>query len=285
MSRFIRWLYARSRTAINSLALSMLFVISAIDYLTPPQISTFVFYTIPIALAAWFAERASGVVTALLAAGAWTAKDIAFRGAPYSEPAILFWNTAARSMTFVLVAWLITEVQLHLRREQHLARTDPLTGLFNARAFLDELTMELARAGRAHYPVSLVYLDLDNFKLVNDQRGHAEGDRALSTVGGLLRRTVRRSDVLGRLGGDEFAMILPATDGVEARTVVSNVQDSLKTEMERHDWPITLSIGAITCRTPFPAPDALLQAADRLMYQVKVAGKNALMQRTWDADS
>ena len=283
MSRVIVWLEGRSHAAINGLALSILLVISAIDYVTPPAISTFVFYTIPIALAAWFAGRASGLATALLAAGAWMTSDIALRGAPYSEPAILFWNTAARSMTFVLVAWLITEVELHLSREQQLARTDPVTGLFNARAFFHELTMEVARAGRARYPVSVVYLDLDNFKLVNDQRGHAEGDRALSTVGELLRRRVRGSDVLGRLGGDEFAMILPATDVVEARTVVSNVQSALKIEMKQRQWPITLSIGAITCRPPFPAPGVLLQAADRLMYQAKAAGKDACLQSTWDA--
>ena len=96
-------------------------------------------------------------------------------------------------------------------------------------------------------------------------------------------RRVRGSDVLGRLGGDEFAMILPATDVVEARTVVSNVQSALKIEMQRRQWPITVSIGAITCGPPFPAPGVLLQAADRLMYQAKAAGKDACLQSTWDA--
>jgi diguanylate cyclase (GGDEF)-like protein len=285
MHRLLHWLDARSPTAISSLALLMLLIIGLGDYLAPPPFNTFVFYTMPIALAAWFAGRAGGLGVALLAAGAWSAKDVVFRGAPYAEPQILLWNTAVRLVMFAIISWLITEVRLNLDRQQQLARTDDLTGLLNARAFADELGQELARADRAGYPVTLAYVDLDDFKLINDRYGHAEGDRALASVGELLRRSVRRSDVLGRLGGDEFAMILPATDLAEARKVLSAVQNGLRAEMARHGWPVTPSIGAITCHRPLPPAGALRQAADRLMYRVKASGKDAVLQRTWNEDA
>ena len=212
------------------------------------------------------------------------AKDVAFRGLPYTAPPILFWNTAARLVTFSLVAWLITDVRLHLRREQLLARTDTLTGLLNARTFREALKTELTRAGRAEYPVSLVYVDLDNFKLLNDRHGHATGDRALAIVGELFRSHLRENDVIGRLGGDEFAVILPVTDASQAKSVMSLLQAQLNAEMERHGWPVTLSIGAVTCRTRCDEPDALVQAADRLMYEAKAGGKNTFLHRMWHAE-
>lgn len=283
MRRLLHWLDTRPRNAINGLALLGFLLIGALDYATPPEIATSVFYLVPIAVGAWFAGRGSGLVMALLAAGAWMAKDIAFRGIPYAEQWMLFWNTSARLFTFSLVAWLIAEVRLQFRREQHLARTDALTGLLNARAFHGELCMELARAGRTAQPFSFAYLDLDDFKLLNDERGHAEGDRALATVADVCRRDLRRSDVVGRLGGDEFAVILPATDASEAQVAVSKLRDGLKAEMRRQGWPVGLSIGVITCLAPPRTPDDLVRAADQLMYRVKTTGKDAFLHRVWPA--
>lgn len=130
MKAFRSWLDRRSGVAINSLALSLLALISVIDYVTPAQISTFVLYIAPIGPAAWFGGSTSGLAIALLSAGAWSTKDVVFRGPAYAEPGILFWNTAAaRMMTFTLVASLIARVRLHLRHEEQLARVDALTGL------------------------------------------------------------------------------------------------------------------------------------------------------------
>lgn len=277
----ISWLDARSTKAINGIALSLLGVISLFDYATPPQISTFVLYVAPIGVAAWFGGRTSGLAVALLSAGAWSAKDVMFRGGPYTEPGILFWNTAARLMTFTLVAWLIARVHLDLRREQALARFDTLTGLLNARAFREAMDAELARAARAQHEVSLAYVDLDNFKSVNDQQGYAEGDRALGTVARVIRDALRHTDVIGRVGGDEFAVLLPATDADATRTVLSHVQSSVRKAMTQHRWPITVSIGAITCPRPSATADGLLRAADALMYEAKASGKDAFRHRTW----
>ncbi|HVS32992.1 MAG TPA: GGDEF domain-containing protein [Thermoanaerobaculia bacterium] len=282
VSSCLAWLDARSSWTVNLLALLLLILISAVDYLTPPQISTFVFYIAPIGFTAWFGGRAGGQTMALLSTATWIAKDVVFRGELYAEPWILLWNGAARLITFSFVAWLITEVRLRLRREQRLARTDALTGLLNVRAFREELELELVRATRADQALTFVFLDLDNFKAINDAKGHPEGDRALQSVARILQDEVRRSDVLGRLGGDEFAVVLPATDTAEASTVVEKLRRSLKEEMTLQAWPVTFSIGVITCPTPsVPSADALIQAADRLMYAVKAAGKDAVLHRVW----
>jgi diguanylate cyclase (GGDEF)-like protein len=281
MGRLIAWFGTLSADAVTALALLLLIVISSLDYVTPPEISTSVFYLAPIALAAWFAGRRSGMALALLAAGVWTAKDVLFRGVGYADQWVLLWNTLSRVIMFSLFAWLITRVRVALLQEQRLARTDPLTGLLNARAFNEELPLQLERARRARQPLSLVYLDLDRFKQLNDERGHHEGDRALVAVADVFRRELRRTDVIGRLGGDEFAMIFPDTDVDDTPMLLEKLRASLIAEMVCHQWPITFSIGAITSHSPAATPDALVRAADRLMYQVKATGRDAVLHRRW----
>lgn len=281
MGRLIAWFGSRSPEAVTGLALALLIIISGLDYLTPPEVSTSVFYLAPLALAAWFAGVRSGQAMALLAAGAWTAKDILFRGVAYAEPWVLLWNTISRVIIFSVFAWLVAQVHLALQREQRLARTDPLTGLLNSRAFFEELSLHLQRAGRGGQPVTFVYLDLDRFKQLNDEQGHQEGDRALAAVAEVFRRELRRTDVLGRIGGDEFAMIFPDTDVEDTPVLLDKLRTSLNAEMLRQRWPITFSIGAVTSRTPSLSPEALVHAADKLMYEVKATGRDAVLHRVW----
>ena len=284
MTSLLTWLDGLPLAAINGVALLLLALISILDYTTPPPISTSVFYMGPIAISAWFGSRRSGEGLAVLSALAWTAKDVALRGAPYAEPGIIFWNTSARLIMFVVVAWLISEVRRYVQREVQLARTDPLTGLLNARALREELSLALARAGRSGDAVSFVYLDLDDFKKVNDLQGHVEGDRVLGAVAETLRRELRLTDVIAREGGDEFAVILPSTDEREAATVVAKVHASLRHEMTRHGWPVTVSAGILTCTTPDVEVETLMARADRLMYEAKAAGKDGCRSGVWPGE-
>src|SRR5205823_5425701 len=121
------------------------------------------------------------------------------------------WNGVTRFATLALASSLVARLHSGILRERLLARTDPLTGAANARTFYEAVAVEAGRACRAARPLTLAYLDLDNFKQLNDRLGHAAGDAALVHVVQATRLNLRPADLLARLGGDEFALLLPET--------------------------------------------------------------------------
>jgi diguanylate cyclase (GGDEF)-like protein len=157
-----------------------------------------------------------------------------------------------------------------------LADRDPLTGFFNHRYLHERLGEEVVRTQRARHPLSVLMLDLDDFKLVNDTFGHLFGDRVLTWTAELIRSTLRASDIPARYGGDEFAIILPETDADEAGRAAERILDAFRERAfvgeQRGPVPIGASIGAAT----FPADGRnatdLIAAADRALYVVKREG-------------
>lgn len=158
------------------------------------------------------------------------------------------------------------------------ARTDPLTSLLNRRAFLDEMARRLDRLDREGLPGTLMFIDLDNFKSLNDRKGHDVGDEALCLTAGLLRATTRGADLVARLGGDEFALWLDGADELAA----AERAEMLRLEAPRMlghlsdpaDPSVTMSIGIAT-RWPGRGEDVeqLINRADQVMYQVKRSGR------------
>jgi diguanylate cyclase (GGDEF)-like protein len=160
--------------------------------------------------------------------------------------------------------------------ERDLAHIDFLTGAVNSRFFFDLVNMEIYRSQRYNHPFTIVYLDLDNFKTVNDKFGHITGDQVLRAVANQARTHLRKTDVVARLGGDEFALLLPETNQESAQVVISKIQGGLLVEMQQSNWPVTFSIGVLTCTDAPPSPDELIRLADELMYSVKHGSKNAI---------
>jgi diguanylate cyclase (GGDEF)-like protein len=163
----------------------------------------------------------------------------------------------------------------HTRR---LASTDGLTELYNHRTFQERLAQEVDHANRYGRPLSLVMVDVDNFKLYNDTYGHPQGDRVLRDLARLLRQVSRASDTVARYGGEEFAIILPETDRVNARTMGHRIRE----HVERYPFPgeerlpsgaLTISVGVATY-TRAGTKDTLLQNADAALYRAKRAGRN-----------
>ncbi|HEX5004332.1 MAG TPA: GGDEF domain-containing protein [Gemmatimonadales bacterium] len=158
---------------------------------------------------------------------------------------------------------------------QTAANTDELTALLNRRALEERLGAELARSTRHELDTTIILLDLDNFKLVNDSGGHAAGDELLRGVGRLLKEQCRQPDVVGRLGGDEFLVILPMTSPREAMVLVGRVQARLA-DLEKlgQGHPVAVSIGVAAAPRHGTTVSSLMAAADAAMYKAKRAGGN-----------
>ncbi len=161
-----------------------------------------------------------------------------------------------------------------LAKEHDLARIDPLTTVPNRRAFYEALDKERVRSNRYARPFTIAYVDLDNFKKVNDSLGHAVGDELLVEVALALKTNLRASDYIGRLGGDEFAILLPETDAAAANLVLRKLRLRLLEEMNAHAWHVTFSIGAATFLDPPDSLDVIIRIADETMYSIKTHGKD-----------
>jgi diguanylate cyclase (GGDEF)-like protein len=254
-------------------------VLGYLDYITGYELSFSLFYLIPVCLVAWYSGRRLGLVISMLSAVAWLTADVA-SGHTYSFPALHVWNMLIRLGFFVIVTLLLAALHEAHEAEQQHARTDFLTGLLNARHFHEVAGAELERVRRYGGPFSLAYLDLDNFKQVNDRFGHDVGDEVLAAVGRQLTGSLRRTDVVARLGGDEFVILLPQSGAEAAQATIAKLRASLNAAMNAGGWPITFSIGVMSFAAPVASLSDVVRAADRLMYEAKAGGKDATRHLT-----
>ncbi|MBN1141537.1 MAG: GGDEF domain-containing protein [Deltaproteobacteria bacterium] len=254
---------------------SLIALVGIGDTLIGYEHSFSVFYVIPISFVTWLVNRRFGLLTSLASALVWLGADIATEH-PYSDPLIPYWNSLIRLIFFVIITLLLAALKRAGEREQEAVRIDFVTGAVTSRAFHEQALKEIDRARRYGHPFTVAYLDLDNFKTINDRFGHATGDEVLRCVAGYAKRHLRKIDVIGRLGGDEFALLLPETDQEAARAALEKLRSGILEEMRGHGWPVTLSIGVVSCSVPRLSLTELLQKADELMYSVKHAGKDAI---------
>jgi diguanylate cyclase (GGDEF)-like protein/PAS domain S-box-containing protein len=171
----------------------------------------------------------------------------------------------------------ITEKRQLQEELTRLAHTDELTGLLNRRRFTQRLQQEISRARRHDRPLSLIMMDVDFFKSVNDRFGHDTGDLVLQKVAGACARALRQHDIFGRLGGEEFAVILPDVAGTEAEQVAERVRTIVESEpirAGRDPIQITVSIGLCELCHELEGFEALLKAADTALYRAKNNGRN-----------
>lgn len=166
---------------------------------------------------------------------------------------------------------LLRENARLFEENQRLAVTDPLTGLYNRRKLDEVLAAEIERASRYGRPLSLLVVDLDGMKRINDSRGHAVGDRVLQAAAGGLRGAIRRVDLATRLGGDEFVVVLPEADAVEAASVAARIVQHFAT-LDVDGEAVSASIGVAAWGPAHSQADAFVQAADRALYRAKALG-------------
>lgn len=173
------------------------------------------------------------------------------------------------------------ELALALAAMQRLASEDGLTGLVNRRAFIEALQREVERSRRLGSAMSVVMIDLDHFKDVNDQHGHAMGDAVLRGVGGTLRSGIRAVDIAGRYGGEEMCLVLPDTDAAGAATVAESLRVAIAAQPYEdgvHSVNVTASFGvAAFSKDGRDSAEQLLKAADEALYRAKTSGRNRVV--------
>jgi diguanylate cyclase (GGDEF)-like protein len=231
------------------------------------------YYFVVVALVAWKTGRLGITVGAAIATSlVWLGAEWLTLGAPDERVVIL--NGASRLVTLVCMGWLISRLKTALETERALARTDFVTDVLNSRAFHEEARAELERARRYRHPLAVGYLDLDNFKSINDSFGHSHGNDVLRSVAATLKNGLRTGDCVCRVGGDEFVVLLPETGYERARQTIVRLQVALDRAMETNQWPVTFSIGVAVFENPASDVDSLIKKADEMMYQAKASGKN-----------
>jgi diguanylate cyclase (GGDEF)-like protein len=267
------------RALLMALWLGQMALVGLLDYWTGAELNFSIFYLLPISFAAWFFGLWLGLLSALVAAVLIVVLNTSL-GSAHLVPTVA--NALFNLLLFIFLVFIIGEVRGLYERERVFSRHDFLTTLPNARAFYEILTLEKNRARRFGRPLTLAYIDLDNFKQMNDRFGHPQGDLLLAAVAQAMQNSIRETDIVARLGGDEFVLLLPETAEEAARVVLAKLQSALMALMGEQQWPVTFSIGAVTFLTAPDSAEEMIQKADQLMYNVKQSGKNRVEQRVMD---
>ncbi|MBU6414541.1 MAG: GGDEF domain-containing protein [Planctomycetes bacterium] len=247
-------------------------VIAFLDKTTGPDTSIGVFYILPIVASAWALTRPIAYAVSAICAVAWYGDSQPL----YPAELDIFkfaWNMIMLGGVFASLSLLVRAARILIDEQKRLAATDALTGLPNARAFKERLELDIARSHRANVPLTLVYIDCDNFKTVNDTLGHRIGDELLVSVGSALRQAVRTTDVAARIGGDEFALLLSDCDRIAADRVIGEVRRAVDA-IALHQHTVTLSIGVATGMGASLTFAKFVDQADAALYQAKNSGRN-----------
>ena len=256
----------------------LLLFIGWLDIITGDY-SLIVFYLIPISIVAWFVGNRSGVLFCLLAiivrviADEWTSPP------NITHSVLHYWNETVELLFLIIMSLLFSALKKNLDNKKELSRRDPLTGALTRRSFFDLAEHEIKRAHRYDLPLTMAYINLDDFKIVNDRLGHRVGDELLISVVSTIRPHIRNMDILARFGGDEFVILLPNTPGDAAIKILNMVHENLDQVMVCKNWPVGFSVGAASYDHAPLTIEEVIRNADELMYTAKRGGKNRLIHK------
>jgi diguanylate cyclase (GGDEF)-like protein len=225
----------------------------------------------PEQLDAFFAERVETIRSANPAVRDATTPD-----GRHVRVHVAITASGGRMATYCDVTDLIRNAELLER----LATVDSMTGLHNRRQFMVLAEGEWSRFQRYHRPLSMLMLDIDHFKSVNDRYGHVVGDETIVSVAAACQQGKRNSDIAGRLGGEEFAILLPETDATQALVVAERIRESVAANflgVHKVRFNVTISAGIAAASVSMSGISALLQAADQALYQAKESGRNRVI--------
>ncbi|MBN1526221.1 MAG: GGDEF domain-containing protein [Candidatus Omnitrophica bacterium] len=263
------------KLAVALLALAFISGVATADFATKYETAVSLLYLVAIVGAAWFSWRYAAFLIALLSGISDVVITYIINNA---STAINILNAGIQSVFFLVFVFVLLALKDSQERLKKMARTDPLTDVVNSKYFLDIGNTEIQRSLRYKHPLSVAYMDVDNFKAVNDTLGHSAGNALLREISEKIRNAIRKTDTVARLGGDEFAVLFPETDRDSVRAAVGRIQKSLADTKAPEVGPITFSIGVVTDDGKSCAFDEMIKAADSLMYAAKHGGKNTIRE-------
>ena len=218
MRTLSRFLYSQRQPVLIILGVGLLSIVGFLDYVTGAEYSFTIFYLLPVSLVTWYVGRRAGFSIALVSALVWSLAYISTTQVHW-DTLVPYWNLIERLVIFLIVNFTVAAIKSALDREAALARTDYLTGAPNARAFFERMQQEIAYLRRNGRPFTVAYIDMDNFKAINDTLGHSGGDLVLRSVVNTISANIRVTDCACRLAGDEFAVLMPELDKAQSRRV------------------------------------------------------------------
>jgi diguanylate cyclase (GGDEF)-like protein len=275
MGKIIDYLNQQKKSTLLALGIVSLTMIGYVDFLAGVEISTSILYLLPVAIVSWCAGRREGALIALASSVSWYVADW-YTGRIYSHPIIYYWNLAVMFGFFFVVSFTLSGLKNVLELEKKRARVDSLTGMANARYFSELARKEIERCQRYNHPLTMIYIDCDGFKSVNDLLGHQIGDQLLRFLASAMRKNTRATDIVARLGGDEFAILMPETGEQIIPEGLKRLHTLLSRALLEDGWPVSLSMGAAIYLQPPESADEMIQSADRLMFLAKNQGKNTV---------
>ena len=206
------------------------------------------------------------MVVGIVCAVIWSCVEVAISWPTFPLNAFLA-NVLTRTVTFTIIGRVVTK----LWKDREYSRKDSLTDLANRLEFVEKLEIEQDRSARSHKPYSVLFIDVDQFKSLNDNHGHHVGDDALKVIAALLIKNTRIVDTIARIGGDEFMLLFPETDALACETFVHRITLASVDTFSHLGWPISLSIGRVTEAGRNRTADEVMRAADEKMYLSKKA--------------
>jgi diguanylate cyclase (GGDEF)-like protein len=264
------------KAAVMGLSIILILVIGTIGVLISSPASLLIFYLIPVVISTWFVGVRFGFVAAGLSAIA-----IAYGQWIPSQLALSLWNGGVAGLVGCVVADLIHRIKISTEIERQLSRTDASTGAINRRFFMELLEAEFNRAERYRFPMTLVYMELDNLAEINQRLGYQKGDELLYQFVEQLSEALRANDVVARLSDDEFAMILPQTNDSQAQQVFTRILPELKTALEAEDVPIECIFGVMTFLAMPEDFTVLNDEAAKFLKKIKADGQSRLAFEIW----
>lgn len=273
----------RTPKTITKLSFFLIVVLGVVQFMVGETVNIAPLYIFPPLFSSWYGSRTSGVLSAFLSTLVFVVIEASFARVPPAFDGLLLFG-APYLVAYVLLAMLVINFREVHRIEVHAADTDTLTGVHSARSFYAELANELLRSKRYDHVFSLAYIDIDNFKNINDSLGHTAGDRLLKEVADCLVSSLRATDVIARLGGDEYACLLPETAQEEAKSAFLKAAGLLKKRMKKHKWDVSFSIGVVTFENLPEDIKEAIEIADKLMYSVKNVAKDNIAYQMYQAN-